>query len=1284
MGATQKLTTIISINAEAGKGFSQVGSTLTELGSIVDGISERLISFGKDSLGVYRDYEKAMRDTEVALSTAYGRDSQQLGEVMESLDGAATDWAAQTVFGTQDVANAVAEAAHAGWRYEEIMSGIPAAMELAQAGSIGLSEAVNYIVKATNSAGIGFEDMGEFIDKWVFSANSSASTVEEFGEAMLRMGSTMRFTGNTDELMTLLAVTANAGTVGSEAGTAIRNAILRLVAPTDKATEAMAELGATSEETAGLMDDEALAAANAELAAHGFSAFGDDGNMRGVLDIYKDLYETLGEIAGGYENIERNEESLRILSAIFPSRTITEALALIRSASDEYGGLYEQLQNGAAEGYGEYAATTMMDSLDGAIEDFDSKLEKLKQLTGERLSGPIQEALGALGDGINSITEMDEGTFDALVAGLSGVALSGPGLTAVGGAMRALGLLFTPTGAAAAAVTGFAALAAAASSLARTDLENAFGTAELDGQAIEQHIGGISESFREGYEEVEKYRALVEQSAQSYQDAASELSGGLLTAMVTDAEITDQDAKRLMSIGDQMAEAIKDGITGSTAASMSYLDLLFGAYGEGESSEQRDEMTGLLASVHQDMMSEAENIGQGMRDALTKAFDDGKISDDEYQKILGYMQSYNDALARAQLEAKNEEEYVKLRTLQHRAQTASLDEIEAVEAQIEEERGAVLQEAEDEYLKQRFSIEYKYNKAIENGTYINGQRVTEQSKERALESFDEEYGAHKQEIEMGYDDALIALRESQLRQSEEFGPAYAELEKLAKLVLAGDVSPEVASASMREQYGTNADAGENDLSVWGLGENLRTKLSGQIGAIIENLGGMENMPERIAAYREQGNDEMADRLGVLYAAHAINNKGYYGGFNEYGHSKSSLEDLDAAIQDGQPMTLDEARNAAESFNGGAAQAALQKVHDDAGNLNRESAAHLGTMKSTWEELGYIVEQVGKTYDLNKVLEDTAGGTRYEALDRADRENYALYQLLYGALKDRTEEYRLDSNVDAVSSADVGLDATVTAEIDAASVAAIEAQIANGEYTAIIDPTLATEKIDIPDQEVEVAATYKDGTLEGLGASVSVTGDTRSLQATIDAEDGEKLLAYVDGDATDLEMEIASQDGKELLAYVKGNVTQLQAAIDRFKGQVITVGIRGASTAGGGSGGGISTFAKAALYAEGGRATEASVFGEAGPEWAIPEEHTQRTASLLREAATASGFSWAELATTAAGGGKGSEAMPTTIVYSPTIHAADASGVAAALKDDKRRLEEWYKERMARERLEAYG
>ena len=106
-------------------------------------------------------------------------------------------------------------------------------------------------------------------------------------------------------------------------------------------------------------------------------------------------------------------------------------------------------------------------------------------------------------------------------------------------------------------------------------------------------------------------------------------------------------------------------------------------------------------------------------------------------------------------------------------------------------------------------------------------------------------------------------------------------------------------------------------------------------------------------------------------------------------------------------------------------------------------------------------------------------------------------------------------------------------------------------------------------------------------------------------------------------------------------------------------------------------------ATGGRADVPSIFGEAGPEWAIPEEHSSRTAELLRMAAAASGFTWGELLSRNgglnSGGGK-----PVTVVYSPTINANDANGVRDELIADKGRLEKWFRERELKESIISYA
>ena len=1101
----QNLTTNIVINAKTGNGFGQVGATLTEMGMIVNGLSQQLINFGEDSVRVYRDYELSMRDAEVALSTTYGRGTQQLQAVMNQLDTSATNWAATTIFHTNDVANAISEAAHAGWDLDQIMSGLPAAMQLAQAGGLDLSESVNYIVKATSAAGIGFEDLGNFIDLWAFAANSSASTIGEYGDAMLRMGSTMRFAANPEELMTLIAVTANAGATGSEAGTMIRNSIMRLVAPTQKAEKAMSELGATSIETAGLMEDEALAAANAALAAHGFSVYDDAGNLRNILDIYHDMYFALGDIAGGFDNIDRNQDALAILSAIFPTRTITEALTLLRAASEEYGGLYDAMLGGDAVGYGAYAAETMMDTLNGSIMTYESKVERLKQLVGEELKPLVEEAAEFGGNIADALAEMDPAAFSALVDGLTVVAAAGPALLTAGAAFRLIGLAMTPVGAAALGLTALAAAAVALKDLSDSQFADNFGNMELDTAAITQYIGTLSEGFREAYSEVDQFKRAMDEAVTSYQTASSTFSSTLLTDMLTHVQLTDADKEHLMNLGNDMYAAVQEAIVNSAAASMSYWQMLFGGEGTAENDPAYQQIIELTNQAYEDAMGQAEQISQGMREALNSAFADGEISEGEYQQILSYMRSYNDAIARAAAEARSEEEYVQMQKWLRQAQTANWDDVQEVRSTAEAERDSYLAEREDQYLTERYRLQYRWQQAIDNGSYINGELASEEGMNRVLAEADRAHQAEMAGINASYDQFFLDLT----RQTVDF--------------LGGDDS--------------------------------------KIGAFLNTIGQVPN-------------GDIA--------------------FNDIEFAWSKLS-------------------------------------------RRE--------KSTF---GDLVEQLDEFYDFDSVLRDYGRGDPIAGEHSAWRDAYATWALLYGMSAEQAEDYRISGNTAAGTAGLSDVPATtmtVTPQIDAMP--------------------------DMPPVPMPVTP-YVEGTdamsaLQDQGVEVSVGADAQELTATIDGADGQTLLEYVTGDAEDLHLTIMDENGQLLVENVTGNASQLASIINSYQGRTITVNIAGRR-----------------LFAEGGRATSASIFGEAGPEWAIPEEHSERTAALLNAARAASGFTWPDLLARFGGLNANPSSNPSTVVYSPVIHANDANGVADVLREDKRRLEKWWEERKMRDAMEVYA
>lgn len=1235
--ASQTLETVIAINARVGNGFSQVGATLTELGSMVNGVSQQLINFGKDSVNVYREYEKSMADAQVALSTTYGRGTQQLNTVMSQLDVAATEWAATTIFHTNDVANAISEAAHAGWDFDQIMSGIPAAMQLAQAGGLDLSEAVNYIVKSTNAAGIGFEDMGHFIDLWAFAANSSASTIGEFGDAMLRMGSTMRFAGNTEELMTLIAVTANAGSVGSEAGTMIRNSMMRLIAPTDKAGKAMAQLGATSTETAAILGDEALAAANAELAAHGFSAFYQDGpqkgQMKNVLDIYRELYVALGDIAGGYENIDRNGDALGVLSAIFPTRTITEALTLLRGAAEGYDGLYEAMRGGDAEGYGQYAAETMMDTLDGKIETFESKVERLKQLVGEELSGQVEQATGFIGGLVDSLAAMDSDNLGALVTGLEVIAAAGPGLMLAGGAFRMIGYLLTPAGGIGMGLIALTAAAAAIKQLEEADFAKNFGNLELDTQGIQSYVKSLGDDFKAAYTEVDGFKTALDNAVTSYQTASTTFSATLFQDMLTNTKLTEADKQQLQQLGIDMYTAVQEAITNSTAASMSYWQTLFGGDGTAEYDPAYAQIIELTNQAYEDALAEASSISEGLRAAMTSAFADGQISNDEYQNILSYMRSYNDAIARAAAEAQSEEDYIKMGKWLKQAQGASLEDIQTLATTATSERDQILADQEDRFQTEYFRAQYR---GADAETLARAEALHQQEQMR---------------VNAAYDDFLFTLWDSQIQQSGQ-GENYAALAGYAQQYMTGELTADTIMSMIKDSMGGSIYAGD---AGWepSLKGTDRAQLGRMMGYMIGSMGGDSGVQERIAYYEGIGDRAMAGRLRQMYAMEQLVNgfgqsmvlekpawdilnlSSDYVNTNqdEYMVNGINRKSTDALLLGGTDYSTEIARRTIAALGDG--KGSMSAYFDAVGQSVQEgtvraiSSADLS--RGAGRELDNMLTQLSAAYDLERVLADSTSYLAQEG--NAYRYDFAMWDLLYGEASSHAEDYKI----------------TVPVEPD----------FQEGEMPDM-------EPIAVPIQprvEGEDAMT----SLQDQGVTVDVGADATELTATIDGADGQTLMEYVSGDATDLSMTITDQDGRVLTENVTGNAASLAAIISSYNGRTITVNITGRK-----------------LFAEGGRATSASIFGEAGTEWAIPEEHSERTAALLNAAREASGFTWPDILARFGGLNSNPDNQPTTIIYSPTIHAADATGVDQVLQEDKKRLDKWYEEKKMRDQVEVYS
>lgn len=619
----------VVINGRTTAGFNSLAGKIKTIGGEIEAIGKKVYEWEKQSVEVYRNYQDNMLDAQGALKAQY-KNASDLTRVMNQLDTQARKWAESSIFHTDDVSAAIAQAAHAGWDLEKMLQGIPQAMLLAQAGGLDLSTGLNYLVKGLNATGTEFSDAGKFLDQWTMAANRSATNIDEIGEALLSMGTSAHFANNTAELFTMLATLADVGTVGAHAGTLLRSSMIRLVAPTKKARDAMDQLNVTEEEYAEITGDLAnLEEVNALLEESGFSAYDSQGNLKGFLQIYKDLYSA----TSGMTEEQRNT----VLSSIFPTRSIATAMALLEGASHDFGGLYAELLSDSS-GYTQSVSDIMMSGLTGSIELFVSKYEELQNKVGKSLEGPVTSLLETLGGFLTGLNDLPEEQFNALVGGITGIAAAGAGAAAATALIAALTALGGTGAGIILAAAGVGSLVSYLTTLSENQFKGNFGTLEVDIQTLETYVDSINSKISGEASSIQTWANAVDAAQTSYTSLITAFSEQLLTEAVTD-DLTETDIQQLTSKGEKIIQALQDGVQNGKARDMTLLQTLF-----GDSSDQKNAYqngANWTAAYYDDLYEEAYTIGENIKDNLTAALQNGELTPNDRAAIQAQLDRLN-------------------------------------------------------------------------------------------------------------------------------------------------------------------------------------------------------------------------------------------------------------------------------------------------------------------------------------------------------------------------------------------------------------------------------------------------------------------------------------------------------------------------------------------------------------------------------------------------------------------------------------------------------------------
>ncbi len=339
-----------------------VGSLAKSIGSITGPIqaataaaASAMVSLGEAAVNVGKEFEGAM--SQVAATMLIDKTTEEGQKKFETLENAARECGASTAFSATEAAEALNYLALAGYDAEKAATALPTVLKLAGAGAMELGRASDMVTDSMSALGIEAteEELTRFSDKLAKTASTANTSVSQLGEAILTVGGTAKgLAGGTTELNAALGILADNGLKGAEGGTHLRNIILSLQSPTDKASKALQELGV-------------------ETYAKG--------KMRGLNEIFKDLQNAMGDMS--------NAQKDNIISTLFNKTDLVAANAMLSNCAGRFDELSEAIENSAGACENMYAI--QLDNLEGDIQILQSGLQDLGISVYKDLNKPLRE-----------------------------------------------------------------------------------------------------------------------------------------------------------------------------------------------------------------------------------------------------------------------------------------------------------------------------------------------------------------------------------------------------------------------------------------------------------------------------------------------------------------------------------------------------------------------------------------------------------------------------------------------------------------------------------------------------------------------------------------------------------------------------------------------------------------------------------------------------------------------------------------------------------------------------
>ena len=327
----------------AGKSIKSAGDTIANAGSkMTKSVTVPIAGVGVAAVKTAADYESAMSNVQ-AITGATGDDFKKLTQLGKDL-GASTAWSAQ------ECAEAMQYTGMAGWTAQQNIDGLKGILDLASASGTELARTSDIMTDAISAFGYKASDSAKFADVMTKACTSANVSVDTLGESYKYCGAICGTMGySIDEVTTSLAVMGNMGIKGSQAGTALKNAISNMAAPTKNMKAAMDDLG--------------------------ISITNQDGSMKSWGDVIKNLQ-------GSFKGLSQDQQAA-YAKQLFGKESMAGMLAIINTSTKDYNALADSIKNSG--GAANDAAQTQLNNLNGQLTLLKSALEGAAITRGDKL-----------------------------------------------------------------------------------------------------------------------------------------------------------------------------------------------------------------------------------------------------------------------------------------------------------------------------------------------------------------------------------------------------------------------------------------------------------------------------------------------------------------------------------------------------------------------------------------------------------------------------------------------------------------------------------------------------------------------------------------------------------------------------------------------------------------------------------------------------------------------------------------------------------------------------------